>query len=168
MLEDGEMIDNDLYDSKKLQQDEKQLDGDEHYSAIPTLVTTQEKNEDNVVYDSVRPPSTNHSVKQSDNPLYTSAQDLRRSIATSSRANSLENVNAISARSSPVPLHYDVPQFAGRSQERLLSGSTDSNNTFSNRLSYGLELEFSNRQIPPVHHTRSLSQGGGDPLYTEL
>ena len=170
-----DLIDNELYDFKdrkgkdigKGDDETEENIEDVHYAAIPTVVATKEQNQQ--LYESMTP--TPH-VKQSDNPLYSSTQDLRRSMTIPSRGTSQENINSLSARSTPVPSFaaqnvYAVPQPASR--QSLDSGGPTNQNSASNRLSYGFEREFelSNRQIPPARHTRSLSQGY-DPLYTEL
>ena len=116
-----------------------------HYVDIPVITSSRPQNG---VYDCLAPATPNCFVKQSDNPLYSSAQELR------------------------IGSNYDIVPSRSHSRISTTSDIQMSDNTrgniVSNRLSYGLELELSNRAIPPIHHKRSRSQGGVDPMYTEL
>ena len=162
---ESEMVANDLYKSIQ-DQDKDHHQGTRDY--IPATTTSQPQSG---VYDSLGSSTPSHTVKQSDNPLYSSTQELRMSttydtIPSRGRSTTPSDVpprvpdpNTIPLKATSEP-NYAMPQF---DKNLLATGSTGS----KNRLSYGLELELSNLEIPPVHHQRNLSQGV-DPVYTEL
>lgn len=168
---ESDMIDNNLYKTNSTQEkgkDTKDSTETSFYADIPATTTTQPQSS---IYDGLAPPTPSHTVKQSDNPLYSSTQELRmsttydtipsrgRSRTPSDVPPKVPNPNTISSGKATTPFK-DMPQDSG-------SVTPTGNNIINNRLSYGLELELSNREIPPVHHQRSLSQGV-DPVYTEL
>ena len=160
------MIDNCLYKTTREKDNDSHQDGSVHYADIPRPSITTSRPQSGV-YDTLATPS--HTVKQSDNPLYSSTQELRMSTTYDTvppRARSLTP--------SSVPYMLPSPNI-GSSANHATKGvyttvENESNanpNIINNKLSYGLELELSNREIPPVHHQRSLSQTA-NPIYTEL
>ena len=151
------MTENNPYKTTRMGDIENHQDNS-HYTAIPTEFSSSRPQSG--VYDSLTTPTPSHKVKQSDNPLYSSTQELRISAAYDipSRARSL------------TPSAFEIPPVLPNTDftnnYAKASGHTTSTGN-SNRLSYGLELELSNREIPPVRHHRSLSQTA-EPVYTEL
>ena len=150
------MTENNLYKTTHVADMENQ--DDSHYTAIPAFSSSRPQSD--VYYDSLTTSTPSHNVKQSDNPLYSSTQELRISAAydVPSRARSL------------TPSAFEmIPPVLPNTDHASTSDHTTpkGNNTFNNRLSYGLELELSNREIPPICHKRSLSQTA-EPVYTEL
>ena len=169
------MVENNLYKTTQEKADENYQDVDStHYAAIP-VITSSRPSSAMYTHEGMVQTTPNHSIKQSDNPLYSSAQELRMSstydtIPRRSRSRTPSEVRSPSCFNSNAalldpsePTNYDLPRFENR------PGSSDpvTQNTSNNRLSYGLELEFSNRDIVHVQHKRSLSQNL-DSIYTEL
>ena len=151
------MVPNELY---KRTENTEYKDGqntteNSYYSDVPVINTSCPQSE---VYDglSSRVTTPGHTtMKQSDNPLYSSTQELRLNNSYDTIPSRSQGHSPTTGLEAPEPDGYATPQFDEKS------------NTINHRLSYGLELELSNRQILPVRHQRSLSQGI-DPIYTEL
>ena len=150
------MTENNLYKTTRMGKDiiENPQDDNNHYTAIPVPSSSRPQSG---VYDGLAPTTPSHTVKQSDNPLYSSTQELRLSATydtVPSRARSLTP--------SAVPSLLPNPNTDSTYYAKALVPTGN-----NNRVSYGLELEFGNCGIPPVHHQTSLSQTA-DGVHTEL
>ena len=159
------MVPNELYKSteKREYQDGKNTTENSYYSDIPVISTSRPQSG---VYDALATPTPSHKVKQSDNPLYSSTQELRLSntydtVPLKVRSQSQNDVQLPESTlfgTSALEPNYATPKFDEKPQS---SSST------SNRLSYGIELEMSSHEIL-IRHQRSLSQGVDSTAYTEL
>ena len=164
------MIANDLY--KSTQKDhprsrgETTDNGNSYNVAIPgtTVYVSSSQSE---IHDGLIPSRT---IKQSDNPLYSSTQELRFCTTNSGdpmlSGNCQNNLRTLPPRASDhiiITDHKDV-------NSNDITMQVKETPMKKKRLSYGLELEMSNCEIlsvAAVHHQRSLSQGI-EPVYTEL
>ena len=168
---DSSMIDNNLYKTTRDDNNQWQ-DGSVHYADIPAITTSRPQSG---VYDALATPT--HNVKQSDNPLYSSTQELRMSATYDSvppRARSLTP----SAISSMFPITSYTPDLGKKIEDNSMVTASHmysspvpgpiGNNMMNNRLSYSFELELlSNHETSQVYHQR-FSQITTNSTYTEL
>lgn len=116
---------------------------------IPVITTSRPTS---AVYDAISTPTSNHKVKQSDNPLYSSTQELRLSASydtipsrghsqTPSDQNPDQQTNQelISHGTSVSPLSH-------------ISGPGTTSPIRNNRLSYSIELQLSSQAFPISRH----------------
>lgn len=135
--------------------------GNSYYSSLSLLSTNRPESGINDGSALVNSNTPSHPVKQSDNPLYSSTQELRMCASP--------YYDTVPSRSSSHNVHSNnisMP-FDADSDNNYKLQSLNSTKIINNHLSYGLELQVSGRKIPPLCHQRSLSQGV-DPIYTEL
>ena len=150
---ESDVVVNELYKTAQDKGGQREKDASHYSSDFPVSYASQ-RPQSGTYNDGLAPTTHNHNVKQSDNPLYSSTQELGL------------NINSVLPRSSSVPPRVlDSSAKIDRDPNYAVSMLEDKGN--SNRLSYGLELELSNQKNFRVRHQRSLSQGV-DPVYTEL
>ena len=164
------MVHNNLYKSHTTHNQLNSIDSaedDSHYADIPVITTSRPASG---VYDALATPTPSHKVKQSDNPLYSSTQELRLSA-------SYDTIPSRGHSQTPSDTHAD-PRVSQELITQVTSVSPlpqchDSSNasrspTRNNRLSYNIELQLSSQDFPFSRHQRSLSQGTDTAVYTEL
>ena len=163
------MVQNNLYKSHTTYNQPNSIDSadiDSHYADIPVITTSRPTS---AVYDAMSTPTSNHKVKQSDNPLYSSTQELRLSA-------SYDTIPSRGHSQTPSDQHPDHQTSQelishGTSVSPLshnISGPGTTSPTRNNRLSYSIELQLSSQAFPFSRHQRSLSQGMDTTVYTEL
>ena len=160
---DSDMVPNELYkstsDDKREYQDSKNATENSYYSDIPVISTSRPQSG---MYDTLATPTPSHNmVKQSDNPLYSSTQELRLS-------NTYDTVPSKVRSQSQNDVRIPEPTVFGTSALYTIPTSDEKpTNTSSNRLSYGLEFEMSSHEVL-LRHQRSLSHGVDSATYTEI
>ena len=157
------MMDNDPYKTSIEKGNECQQDIHEAtqncYYDIPAINTNQG-------------PATRHistptpSIKQSDNPLYSSTQELKvnvnydNTVLARSRSTTPKPADALPMSNTSFDPHYSLDDLKSKGL-RCTAGN-------NNHLSYGLELEMSNKEIHLTHTYQHLVSYSTDPVYTEL
>ena len=164
------MVQSNLYKSHTTYNQPNSIDSadvDSQYADIPVITTSRPTS---AVYDAMSTPTSSHKVKQSDNPLYSSTQELRLSA-------SYDTIPSRGRSQTPSDQHPDHQT----SQELISHGTSVSPLDLShnsgpgttspirnNRLSYSIELQLNSQAFPFSRHQRSLSQGMDTAVYTEL